>query len=405
MKPLLYRDAFFATIFVIALYLLLKLVILNIHFLEPGHEEKKDFEMTDLVYSKFSSENKNGVSVTDRDTNIVMVNIGNLTRKEIAELLDSINSHNPKVIALDVLFSANKQDDDTSLATVLKKISNKLVMVGMLAYDEQENASGIESSQSQFNVGAKIGYTNFVTNSMLSVVRYFAPFTKVGNEEVPAFPVAIAEKYNPALIEKLKRRGNEKEIINYQYTQKNIYAYDHKDITDQNSGALSNLMGKIVLVGYLGSDLDHVVTEDYHYTPMNEGKNKKTDPDMSGLAIHANIISMILHGKYISHVPKCLMWTISIILCFLHMIFFIQYFVKKHLWFHLYFKTIQFVSSAIIIGIAVGLYGKWDLRMETEILLAPILLSVDALYFFEPLMLWLNKKRGIKTYLIMLHDH
>ena len=73
----------------------------NCGFLSPVATALGDFDVYDIVYSKLLEEQ----SV---DTNIVLVNIGNLSRKEQAEEITVINKFKPAVIGIDAFFEAEK---------------------------------------------------------------------------------------------------------------------------------------------------------------------------------------------------------------------------------------------------------------------------------------------------------
>ena len=57
---------------------------INCLFLDPVAKALSDFDVYDIVYSKLSEDPK-------ADTNIVLVNIGNLSRLEIARQVNVLN--------------------------------------------------------------------------------------------------------------------------------------------------------------------------------------------------------------------------------------------------------------------------------------------------------------------------
>ncbi|MEO1655014.1 MAG: CHASE2 domain-containing protein, partial [Bacteroidota bacterium] len=96
----------------------------NLEMLNPFENVLNDFDMTDIVYSKLR-DNQNP------DTNIVIVNLGNLPRRGVAEVIQSLNQHSPKVIGIDAFFRFPSESDpegDSLFAAALSQVKN-LVMV------------------------------------------------------------------------------------------------------------------------------------------------------------------------------------------------------------------------------------------------------------------------------------
>ena len=85
-KDVIFRwDHLLATAVVIAVIKFLP-ILFTIDFLDPIQSTMEDFKAGDIVFSQLKDYNKIPV-----DTNIVLVNIGYLNRKGIAELINIIN--------------------------------------------------------------------------------------------------------------------------------------------------------------------------------------------------------------------------------------------------------------------------------------------------------------------------
>ena len=69
-------------------------------------------------------------------------------------------------------------------------------------------------------------------------------------------------------------------------------------------------------MGYLGHDEWDESVKDKFFSPMNDKIGLKSAPDMFGMVIHANIISMFLDGCYINQLSKKLNYAISAIAIF-----------------------------------------------------------------------------------------
>ena len=129
-KKYLNRDTCIYTIATFLFYWLINIVFVNLNFLDHDYQSKEDSDINDLVYSKF----KRVASANKKNTEILLVNVGNANREEIATMIDSIAIKNPKIIALDISFSSLKETLNTHLANSLKKNKDKIVLGGHFEY-------------------------------------------------------------------------------------------------------------------------------------------------------------------------------------------------------------------------------------------------------------------------------
>ena len=160
---------------------------------------------------------------------------------------------------------------------------------------------------------------------------------------------------------------------------------------------------KIVLFGYVNLNPNDI--EDKKYSPMNAKFAGKTVPDMNGIVIHANIISMALDKDYIKKVPLWLTVFIAIAVCWLHMSFFIRYYLEQHIWFHLVAKIAQVLSAIFFVWLGIYLFDEYRLKVDLKLSIIVIVLAVDVIYFYEAWAVWMNKKYGFKTIFGHGHDH
>ena len=138
---------------------------------------------------------------------------------------------------------------------------------------------------------------------------------------------------------------------------------------------------------------DKYVAEDMHLVPLGE------DVQMTGLEIHANIIAMLLDGTHLRKIADWILWLISFPICWLLMIFFAWQFQKYHIWFHIVFKTVQFITAALIVLIALLFFRFGHIELSTLPLLAPIALAVDILYFYEGFIRWFTTRSWAKKWI------
>jgi len=397
MKKTLFKDVLLSTVFVFICIFLFRFIVVNAHFLDPIKNALKDFEVLDLALTEFEKQNNTGA-----DTNIVIINIGELDRKGISVLLNTINEFQPKVVGLDVTFNQLKDPEtDSMLAYALKNTPN-LVKASLFEYEGEHisSYSGLMTSHPKFNIYGENAFVNFVSAEKENTIRYFIPHEIYKGKKIDFFSTALAGKYLPENpVKSAKYKDPKPELIHYKGNRENFIVFEPDDINDSNEN-LNVIRNKIVMIGFMGVDKDKPELEDLHFTPMNPKYSGRSFPDMYGIVIHANIVSMILKHDQIKEIPRWLMYIISFIFCLLHMYFFIKYYVHRHLWFHLFFKAIQLVTSVLVVGISLYLFIYNHIRLDTSALLIPIILTVDLLYFYDAIVKALHNKFGYKTIFI-----
>lgn len=384
----LFIESAYATILVF-LILWLFFVTINISFKPFNYVAKalKEVQLTDMYFSHLQN---NSV-----DTNIVLVNIEDIDRKSIADLVQKIDSARARVIGLDVFF-VNRNDSigDVALEKAFSRIGNKLIIASFI--DTEMNRP---DTKYRYYKEVIYGHANLPNNeTSTDVVRWFNPKLDMENEQIWSFSAMIAKKYSENDFKLLEKRSNNQELINYSGDINSYQVYNHDEIMQKSISELSSLKGKIVLVGYLGGKC--VTTgdmDDKFYTPVNPAYYGRSLPDMYGLVIHANIVSMILKGNYIETLPTWVLFLISFILVYLHIILFVWFYIKKHIWYHTAAKLIQLASFTIMLLIVFQLFTNFDLLFQTKYMLLGIILSADVLYIYEALANLLRKALHIKS--------
>lgn len=395
MNKIFHRDVFFSTLSVFFCIFLFKFLFVNTHFLDPVKNALKDFEVLDLANTRFrhNSEEK-------QDTNIVIVNIADLDREGIAGLLNTINHFHPKAVGLDVVFKQLKDPaKDSALLVALANTPN-LIKACEFEYENEhaEAYSGIKYSHPLFDSCGEDAFVNFIAAENQSTIRYFIPYEIYKNKKVNFFSNALADKFlgeKNSGKEGLKDPGPE--MIHYKGNRENYMVFEPAEITDSNQN-LRIIQGKIVLLGFMGLNNSIPSFEDIHFTPMNPKYSGRSFPDMYGTMIHANIISMLIDKQNIHEIPKWLTLLLAFIICYIHMYFFIRYYIHRHLWFHLFFKIVQLVTSVLLVGFSLYIFIRYRIMLESSVILTPIVLSVDILYFYDALVKALHKKFGYHTY-------
>ncbi len=148
---------------------------INCLFLDPIKIAISDFDVYDIVFSKIREEQK-------ADTNIVLVNLDNLSRSDIARQINIVNSFNPKVVALDAIFQVEKEpDSDSKLAEAFSKCSNLVIASRLENYDEtKETFDTLLTSINLFDQYASNGFANIPNDEQVSfkTIREFRPTVK-----------------------------------------------------------------------------------------------------------------------------------------------------------------------------------------------------------------------------------
>ena len=292
-------------------------IIFQIDFLDQIQNTLQDFYVSDIVFSKIRNYDKIEV-----DTNIVLVNIGYLDRRGFARQIDIINKYRPEVIGIDAFFRSDSGAIDEPLRRSLKRCKHLVMVSELKSFDpemEKEHFDTLIRSNNKFSQYAHSGFANIIIGSEdFRIARDFSPREMVGKTTVSAFPVTVTKLYNQTAYNNLIKRGNRNEKINY---KRNINKYKTFDVIDvfRDAPELEALRGKIVLMGFLGPDLQTLVTEDNFFTPMNKQYVGKSYPDMYGIVIHANTISMILEGSYIYKKPEWITIVFVVLLCYFNM--------------------------------------------------------------------------------------
>lgn len=385
MRYLLRRDTIFATAAVFVFIGLISLLPINTGLLNPIKIALADFEYNDIAYSELHKNEGKPI-----DKNIVIVNIGEADRGEIAAMIERINAGNPSAIGLDVTFDGPKEEDkDWLLRLAISKTEN-LVCGTKLKWADKNNPEKL--GYFALNIKNK-GFVNLVGEDRGSI-RSFSPFEMNKTDTMLCFSTALVKKFNAEKYEKLIHRHHPVEAINYSRKLNQYLVVDGKDVLTGET-AENIFTKKIVLMGYINEDENNI--EDKHFTPFNERFVGKATPDLNGVVIHANIISMVLEENYIHKIPGWLNWLITILIAWVNVAFFVKYFLDSHIWFHLAAKIVQLISFVFFVYLSILFYSKYSVSFDVKIASYAIIFAVDIIYFYEAFSVWLHQKFNIKT--------
>lgn len=403
----LMRTAFFATIFVFLVLYGITKIPLNDSF-DPLEAMFADFELTDMVFSKMRP-------MPNVDTNVVLVNIGNLPRDGIAAQINVIASEGPKVIGIDSFFSNMKGEQldigkmgleflvlgqdtfyadesgivtlpssaDSSLSKAIRKADNLVLVSKTTDLDTVRNKfQRLRKSHPYFSKYAESGLANLITENMsaFNTAREFTPKEDLtnGHREL-SFAAKLASYAYPEKVERFIDRGNETEIINFTRPEYMYFVVDVNDVFNPERAV--SFKDKIVLMGYMGGYFGEPSVLDRFYTPLNEKYAGKSTPDMFGVAVHANIVSMIGEENYINVPPEYIKFIIAFLVGYLNILLFLYIEEKYSIYFAIFTKTIQVIEAVLIIGLLLYVFDM-NIKLDLTLTIFVVVLSADVLEMY-----------------------
>ena len=316
-KRLLQPHSIIITVLIFLFIQLLDSLSLNMHYLDPFNNGVKNYEITDIVYAYLSEQPKY------QETEVIIVNSGQPDRAKLTKLVNRLAEAEAKVIGLDFFFQdLRDQKIDTLLQESIKRAGNVVLACELYQIDESnQQFDKIIGVDTFFSNHAQLGYVNFPANAS-KTIRIYSPREKVEGAYFPAFTSAVMEKFNPEAYQKLIQRGNEFERIFYIGNKDDFTRYELAQLTDSLSLEQARMVvkDKIVLVGYAAEDIWANPLTDRHYTPLNKNYSGKSIPDMYGVVIHANVLSMVLRSNYVREIPLWLNILLTIIFCYFNVL-------------------------------------------------------------------------------------
>ena len=366
----IFLDALLINVFTFLTLVFLWVFIDSIDLFNPFDEFFDNFDYTDLYYSEFMD----GDMPTD--TNIFIVNIGNLNRKEIAQQINVLQKFNPKVIGLDAVFAERRGMDDFLLQQSLNS-SDNIVLGGFGEYDGDDAIGMIRSDP--FFGELPVGHLEMQSDP--KTVREFDKFIKYNDTIVNAFAVEIASRFDNDLFLEFAQRKDKVEMINYRGGRMPFIVFDYEEIIDTNEN-LKVIEDKIVLMGYVrmfaGAPAD---TIDSHFTPL-----KRSDygyADAKGIEIHAHILSMILSKKYIDTFPYWANLLVAFIITQLFLMWLVYYYVNGAKLFDILSKPIQFILIVLVLWSTFLIFSNYALKIDAIPIILALILCIELLYLYE----------------------
>jgi CHASE2 domain-containing sensor protein len=410
MKNRLWIDSALGTVFILFLiWLIYNVSALGIFdVFDPIGDALGDVEFTDVVFSQLREEPK-------VDPNVVVVNFGDLSRGEIAAQIEILSKYNPRVIGIDALFYNQKSDTlgDLMLSQSIQNAGNVILVSKLVSFNPNTlQFDSVQLSHPMFSNYADNAFANLLTDNdastqdMFKITRSFVPqkYIKGDKDKMEvAFGVKLAERYAPEKAERFLKRKLEAEIINYRGNILNPFQqldfggkfialdWDQVLMEDFDSSVIE---GNIILMGYLGSNFLDTSWDDKFYTPLNKKYAGKANPDMYGVVIHANIVSMIINEDYIGKLPDWLEHSVGALITFLNIVFFSLIYRRIPKWYDGTTKVIQLIELLLFLFLIIMIFHWFSLKVNITLGMAGIALAGDGLEVFYGVIMNIFSREG-----------
>lgn len=422
-------DCVIATAFVFAvlggLYGITKLALFNAF--DPLGEALGDMEITDIAFSQIRED-------PPLDTNIVIVNIGELPRGGIGQQIMTLNYFKPRVIALDIIFACDGGLTDSIscpgaydtlgnmiFGEAVRQAQGRMILAHKLwqtkkLVREQGDVQvydSLEHTDDYLRGDAFEGFVNLDTDAEnqedLKVCRALNPAINVNGKQELAFSVKIAMLYDSAKTKKFLARENFLEPINYRgnvvdWHGASNYAgryavLDWDQALDTTMFVGGMIKDKIVIMGFLGEDLRDTSWDDKFITPLNKNYAGKTRPDMYGVVVHANAVSMILNEDYVDQLAEWQQWAIAIIVCFLNVALFSLIHIRIPKWFDALSIVLQLVQILLFTFAMVYIFTAANFKLNLTVTMVALALVGTCYEIYESVVKTLfqtiRRRRGI----------
>lgn len=396
-------DSVFATLFIFAVLWGLQSIsqIKLFNAFDPISQSLEDTELTDYAFSRLRADDP------PIDTNIIIVNTGLLSREMVGRQIEILSALEPKVIAVDVIFSCDNRPRDSVncpeaydtlgnqiLGNAIKNaknviMANKLLQSKALRLDENPyEYDSLEHTDPELRINAYEGFVNLLTNADhqedLKINREFNPYKFVNGERQLAFSVMASMLFDSVKTKRFLERNKEVEIVNYRgnivdwhgastYPGRYI-VLDVEQALDTSMFVKGMIKDKIILMGFLGKDLRDTSWDDKFFTPLNEKFGGRARPDMYGVVVHANIISMIMNEDYVEELAEWQKYFFAIAICLINVALFWLILAKTPILFDTLSISLQIIQLAFFMGLIPYVLAWYQLKLDLTLGLAVLAL-------------------------------
>ncbi len=386
---------------------------------DPISQALGEFALTDYVFSKIRPD-------PEIDERIVLVNIGELSRAEIAQQINTVSSLGAKVIGIDSFFNCEGGLEDTvncpqlldtlsnlMLSGAIAQAGNVVLVSRLLQTDSlymlkasEEIFDSIEYSSPMFSeFAARNAYANLPTGDAennnaatyqedVKICKTIFPQMMVNGKRELAFSVQMAWLYDSVKTERFLARNKTEEIINF---RGNINISDVKlkhhagqmtSVTNYNAlcfaidwdqlarGEYDSSIFKdaIVILGFLGKRFGDPAWEDKFFTPLNTKVAGRANPDMYGPVIHANTVAMILNEDYVDELPLWAQVFIAVVMCFLNVILFAWIDNRFPYLYDGLSVVLQIIEIILLSSLIVWVFAEFSIKLELALSMVAVAL-------------------------------
>jgi CHASE2 domain-containing sensor protein len=391
-------DNFISTGIVFAMLALLPVVLSNDLF-DSLYNTFSDIHITDYKFAEMRTNN-------NVDTNIILINIKQSDNLELANILSYLNNFAPKVIGIEKLIKkSDLPQNDSLLAKAIRNSKNIILAENLIQFSKDNNIfNSAELSDSIFScsnvetglkpvstkqtdsgkINNNLGFNNLVFGDESEkeniTIRKFYPELPFGREKAISFATLIAWYYNPESVEQLFVRHNKSETINYRGDNRQFVFIEANKIDEVDT---TQFKDKIILLGIADINSVRHNLRELYFTPMNLRSGGRSLPDMYGLEIQANIISMILEGQYYNSMPAWLEVLIAVILCYINMAILIWFSDNAKMWHEIISLCIFVILSISILYLTLILFHEkhFELNLTIVIFASSLTVFMSEIYF------------------------
>jgi len=226
---------------------------------------------------------------------IVLINSDTLDRADIAREIEYINALNPKVVALDIQFSEDRDPQKDTLLLAALKSTKRLFMISMID-DYDYGRKKLESyerfalgSLPVFLSGAETGFANTVLDEKeMAELNRFSTHEYVAGKIEYHFGVKIAMSLDSLRALQFVTRHPRVVNVDYRDGDRSFKVFQAADVLGKKISR-QDIEGKIVMLGFLGPG-----NEDKFFTPLNTNPD---EPDMYGMVYLAYVAAQVLENE------------------------------------------------------------------------------------------------------------
>ncbi|MCM1517152.1 MAG: CHASE2 domain-containing protein [Pseudoflavonifractor sp.] len=285
--------------------------------------------------------------VKDRAESVVIVDVGDGGRGEIAEALTLISQSGAAATGVDFSFPYPSDPyTDSTLYAAIRQCPG-VVMAQELVTENDSTDRCVPVSSSFFSDDPQIRFaaTRLVSRTATTTVRECVDsFPLADGGAMQSFAAALVAQGRPERY--AAARGNAYVPRNINFPRRSFNVISH----DSLASNLAMLDGMIVIVGDMSGH------GDMHRTTIAD--------ETPGVLIHASAVATMLEGSFPRPVPLWTTWIIGILMC--TAILWTRERLSAHPFVGLTVRLVQLVSLCAIVYIGCVIFAEWRLILDVK---------------------------------------